>query len=191
MMGNKIILWRDHLEEIPNYPVPFGFSFRWYQRGNEQEWFHIQTAADKLNEITPDLFGRQFGNDEAALSQRQVYLISPFGRAIGTATAWFNDNFEGHRFGRVHWVAIVPEFQGRGLAKPLMSMVCHRLRELGHDRAYLTTSTARLGAIRLYLSFGFVPLLRNRAEEALWRSIEEKMPADFPRNFLAQPQSNK
>jgi len=190
-MGNKIILWREHLEEIPNFLVPSGFSFRWYQTGDEQEWFRIQSAADKLNEITPELFARQFGNDKTALSQRQCYLVNSFGRAIGTGTAWFNDNFEGGRFGRVHWVAIVPEFQGRGLAKPLMSTICHRLRELGHDRAYLTTSTERLGAIRLYLSFGFVPLLRNRAEEALWRAVEEKMPAAFPRNFLAQAQSNK
>ena len=175
-IGNKIILWREHLEEIPDFPLPDHFSLRWYQPGDDQEWFRIQSTADRLNEITPDLFARQFGKDEHELARRQCFLLNSRGNAIGTATAWFNDNFEGKRFGRVHWVAILPEYQGRGLAKPLMTTICHRLRELGHTRAYLTTSTARLGAIRLYLRFGFVPMIRNAAEEAVWNNIEEKMP---------------
>ena len=174
--GNKIILWREHLDDIPDFPLPEQFSLRWYQSGDEQEWFRIQSSADRLNEITPDLFARQFGNDECELARRQCFLLNSHGHAIGTATAWYNDNFEGRRFGRVHWVAVLPEYQGRGLAKPLMTTICHLLRELGHTRAYLTTSTVRLGAIRLYLRFGFAPLIRNASEEATWNAIEEKMP---------------
>jgi GNAT superfamily N-acetyltransferase len=55
----------------------------------------------------------------------------------------------------VHWVAIVPECQGIGLGKALMTLLCQRLRELGHDQAYLFTSSERVSAIRLYLRFGF------------------------------------
>jgi ribosomal protein S18 acetylase RimI-like enzyme len=99
-------------------------------------------------------------------------LLAPDGQAIGTATAWFKDNFEGRRFGRVHWVAIVPEYQGRGLAKPLMSTICRRLQELGHDCAYLTTSTARLPAINLYRRFGFEPLIRTPEEADIWKRLD-------------------
>jgi GNAT superfamily N-acetyltransferase len=190
-IGDKIILWREHLEGISNFPLPPGFSLRWYQPGDQEIWFRIQTASDQLNEITPELFQQQFGNDDQALAKRQCYLLTTQGRAVGTATAWYNDNFEGRDFGRVHWVAILPDYQGRGLARPLMTAICERLRELGHKRAYLTTSTARLGAIRLYLRFGFSPLIRNPAEAALWHSVEDKMPATFPRNFFRQPHSNQ
>src|SRR5207248_4802613 len=100
------------------------------------------------------------------LVERQCYLLNAFGQAIGTGTAWFNDNFEGKSFGRVHWLAILPEFQGRGLGKPLLTAICSRLRDLGHERAYLTTSTQRIPAIRLYLRFGFVPLIRDEPENA-------------------------
>ena len=105
------------------------------------------------------------------LRQRQGYLLAPTGEVVGTATAWFNNNFEGARWGRVHWLAIIPEFQGRGLAKPLMTSICRRLRELGHQHVYLSTSNARHAAIGLYLRFGFEPLIQSPEDEAVWREV--------------------
>jgi ribosomal protein S18 acetylase RimI-like enzyme len=74
--------------------------------------------------------------------------------------------------GRVHWVAILPAFQGRGLAKPLLTAVCLRLRELGHTSAYLSTSAARIPALNLYRQFGFAPVIRDEMERAVWQEIE-------------------
>ena len=68
-------------------------------------------------------------------------------------------------------MAILPEFQGRGLGKALLATICRRLRELGHERAYLHTSAARMAAIQLYLQFGFAPVARNAAEAAAWKRI--------------------
>ena len=162
---------RESLDNIPEFTVPVGFSLRWYRRGDERHWFGIHVVADVQNQITRELFQREFGTDERLLTERQCYLLDAGGNPIGTGTAWFDDDFVGTRVGRVHWVAVVPEHQGRGLAKPLMTEVCRRLSELGHTRAYLSTSTARLRAIRLYLRFGFVPLIRNEMEAALWQGL--------------------
>jgi GNAT superfamily N-acetyltransferase len=68
-------------------------------------------------------------------------------------------------------VAIRPEHQGQGLAKPLLSRVCRRLHELGHSRAYLTTSTSRVPAICLYHAFGFRPNLAGTARQQDWRDF--------------------
>jgi len=146
---------REHLRDLPRLELPAGFALRLYQPSDEAHWLRIHLAADLLQPITPDLFASQFGSDPGLLADRQFYLLAPGGEVIGTATAWFKDNFEGRRFGRIHWLAIIPEFQGRGLSKPLLSATCHRLRELGHDCAYLTTSLSRPAAIHLYRSFGF------------------------------------
>jgi GNAT superfamily N-acetyltransferase len=166
---------RVSLDSVPEFALPAGFSLRWYQPGDEENWRQIHLAADCYNKITPELFQHQFGTDERLLRDRQCYLLDPRSEVIGTGTAWFNDNFEGVRFGRVHWMAIVPEFQGRGLAKSLMTVICRRLRELGHDRAYLSTSSARRPAINLYLRFGFVPLLRSEKETAVWRTLSRRL----------------
>ncbi|PYJ05527.1 MAG: GNAT family N-acetyltransferase [Verrucomicrobia bacterium] len=162
---------REDLENIPHFNLPAGYSLRAYEPGDEAHWLGIHLAADHYNSITPELFQAQFGSDPVSLAQRQFYLLDAEAKAIGTGTAWFNDHFKGRRFGRVHWVAILPEFQRHGLAKPLMTAICTRLRELGHQRAYLTTATARLPAIKLYLHFGFVPLIANQTEEVVWRGL--------------------
>ena len=182
---------RANLDNVPEFTLPAGFTLRWYEPGDEAHWLRIHLAADPFNEITPDLFRTQFGVVQERglqsasgrdcrsgmnsalrdLGERQCYLLAPTGEVVGTGTAWFDDQFEGARWGRVHWLAILPEFQGRGLAKPLMTAICGRLRELGHEHVYLSTSTARPAAIGLYLKFGFEPLIRSEDDAAVWREV--------------------
>jgi len=166
---------RGSLEGIPSYDLPAGHSMRRYEPGDEELWKEIHLLADPYIDITPDLFRQEFGTEESVLAERQFYLLDARQQAIGTATAWYDDDFGGQAYGRVHWVAIVPRYQGRGLAKPLMAAVCHRLRNLGHERAYLDTSTARTAAIRLYLRFGFIPQIERPGDVKVWREIEREL----------------
>ena len=142
---------RPHLDNWPVAPLPIDFSIRPYQSGDAVHWRAIHERADPFNTFDNTTFASWFGDDEAVLRARQKYLLAPDGRIIGTATAWF-DNFQ---TGRVHWVAIVPEYQGRGLARPLLWVVGQTLRELGHTRAVLTTSLDRPVALALYQKIGF------------------------------------
>ena len=173
---------RSDLDNIPAHALPQGYAIRRYQRGDEQLWLRIHRVADKYSTITADLFRRQFGDDADALAQRQLFLVDRQGTGIGTTTAWFDDDHPDASHGRIHWVAIVPAEQGRGLSKPLLSLACQRLRDLGHDKAYLTTSTARIHAINLYASFGFVPEIRSDADAEVWREMAThlKAPLDLP-----------
>lgn len=163
---------RPNLENIPEHEFPPGYAARWFHAGDEAHWLRIQSLADEDHEINLAVFRKYFGSDEKVLGQRQCYLFGPDRTPIGTATAWFDNDFQGQRWGKLHWVAIVPEYQGRGLAKPMMTAVCRRFRELGHERVYLTTATSRISAIRLYQRFGFKPLIRDESDAALWRAFE-------------------
>ena len=171
---------RDSLDDIPICALPAGYSIRWYRPGDEDVWLRIQSLADKYNEVTPELFRNEFGTDVKILSQRQCFLRQGTSDAIGTASAWFGDH-DGQCLGKVHWVAIVPEHQGKGLAEPLLAATCDRLRSLGHSRAYLTTQTCRIAAINLYAKFGFAPLIESERVEDIWRELEKyvKYPLRF------------
>src|SRR5437867_2753553 len=94
----RLLMTRTDLENIPEFPLPAGFSARWYQPGDEAHWLRIHLAADRLNEITPELFLQQFGSDPALLCQRQCYLLDSRAEPIGTGTAWFKERFEGAPF---------------------------------------------------------------------------------------------
>jgi GNAT superfamily N-acetyltransferase len=156
MLDNQpVVMFRENLDGLPDFLLPAGYSLSWYQPGDEKWWVDIHLQADQYNPISPELFRQQFGTDAFTLNLRQCYLKEANGKVIGTSTAWYNADFKGQPCGRVHWVAVIPPYQGRGLAKTLLSATCRRLKELGHQKVYLTTSGARTAAINLYLQFGF------------------------------------
>ncbi len=171
MGGHSVRMKRLTLTGLPECLPPPDFSIRWFQPGDEATWVDVQTAAERFLRIDRALFAREFHGDGAGLGQRQAFLVSAAGRAVGTATAWYDDLAQRPAWGRVHWVALRPEVQGRGLAKPLLAAVLGRLRDLGHQHAYLHTSTQRVPAITLYLEFGFRPEPRNPDERQAWQAL--------------------
>ncbi|MFP4055364.1 MAG: GNAT family N-acetyltransferase [Candidatus Brocadiia bacterium] len=180
---------REHLGGIPPAPLPAPFAIRPYRPGDAATWLRLHRAADRYSRLTPRTFEEQFGTDEGLLARRQLYLADGHGEAIGTATAWFDDDYHGQPWGRIHWVAIVPDFQGRGLATPLLAAACRRLAELGHRRAYLDTATVRTAAVNLYLKFGFRPVVRSEDDLRAWGAVRPHIrPAYWRRAADAVPQ---
>ena len=171
---------RENLDNIPDYTLPAGYSIRWYRPGYEEYWQTIQLLADIYTRVTPDLFGREFGTNTKVLSDRQCFLCDSRENIIGTASAWL-DNQGGKSLGRIHWIAIIPEEQGNGLAKPLLTTVCKRLKELGHDKTHLITQSVRRPAINLYAKFGFNPVIDSDRDRDIWRKLQKyiKYPLSF------------
>jgi GNAT superfamily N-acetyltransferase len=162
---------RPNLTNIPVYSLPPEYSIRWYSSGDIKHWVAIHESAERYAEVTGKVHAENFGSDVDVLHERQCFLLDRHKRPIATATAWSDDEYDGRISGRVHWVAVVPEYQGRGLSKPLLSIVLRRMIELGDDRAYLRTSTARLPAVNLYAAFGFFPSLRTPEDYAAWKQL--------------------
>lgn len=178
----SINMVRPDLDDIPQHELFAPCSARWYEPGDEQHWVDIHLLADQYNPTTVELFRSQFGDDEELLGQRQCYLVDDEGQAIGTASAWVDPPPADPAMGRIHWVAIVPAAQGLGLAKPLLTQICNRLRDLGHTKAYLDTSNARIPAINLYLAFGFLPDVSSDEDLQAWREVAPHLryPIDLP-----------
>ena len=190
---------RPNLEELPASLLPPGFSFRWFRKGDAAHWLLIHHDADPHNDITPDLFTRQFGCDLSVLENRQVFIQDDLGRVVGTATAWPAERCDLPRAGRVYWLAVMKHFQGRGLGRALLTAVCERMRELGHGRACVITSTGRLPAVKLYLHAGFSPEAATKEDQRTWdkvlASLERKharvTQAPLPGLLLGNPSSSR
>jgi GNAT superfamily N-acetyltransferase len=175
MQLQEIFMVRKNLDNIPKYDIPSPFTIRNYVKGDEENWFRIYKAADHYNKIYSAMFKEYFGADEQKLGKRQFYLCNEAGEAIATATSWYNENYHGENIGRIHWVAVHPDYQGRGLAKPLLSCVLERLKELGHEKCYLRTLSIRTPAICLYQSYGFEPDIRTEKDREIWFKISRRM----------------
>jgi GNAT superfamily N-acetyltransferase len=171
----SITMVRDNLEDIPHFHLPPGYAIRWYQNGDEELWSEIQRASEDHIEITHELFMEWHGDYLSTLKDRMFFLLDSKMKAIGTATAWFIDEYKGKPYGRVGWVAIIPKMRGKGLSRSMMTILCNRLRNLGHEGAYLTTNTARFPAVRLYWRFGFRPEYINPSDQAVWQELEHRI----------------
>lgn len=181
-------VWMIHrdLARAPGFALPAGYRMRFYREGDIATWLRIQHAADPDYGATAEMFAKELPGDGAHLSQRVMFLADPSGRDIGTITAWNDSEIDGRDIGRIHWVAIVREAQGHGLAKPMLSAAIAVLREFGYTEAWLWTGTApieswpRMAAatgsppiapINLYRLFGFEPFLRDEADRVTWRAL--------------------
>ena len=150
--------------------LPPLYSLRAFASRDLGAWTAIQAAADRYNVITTSLFEAAFGVDPSAHRDRIFIACDEDGAAVGTVAAWFGEG-ENRAAGRVHWVAVLPEHQGRGLGRALVCHSVNRLIELGHTDAYLTTSAARLAALHLYDACGFRARIESREDRAAWGAI--------------------
>jgi GNAT superfamily N-acetyltransferase len=175
MEYSEIFLIREHLNDVPSFSLPQAYVFRNYQFQDEENWFKIYKASDNYNKVYSTTFREYFGAEITKLEQRQIYICNEAGLAVATATAWDDQNFLGEPWGRVHWLAVHPDFQGRGLAKCLLTKVIKRLQECGHKKVYLRTYTMREKAIMLYLNYGFMPLIRSSEDDRVWRSLAKNI----------------
>ena len=185
MENYSVRMIREHIDDIPEVPCPAGFAIRNYRPGEGHIWTRIERAAETFFEIEDDLFDREFGHNLSAMEDRSFFLIMGTGEEIGTITAWWDANWRGEDWGQIHWVAVHPDYQGRGLSKPMMSVAMKRLKQ-SHDRCFLGTSTGRIAAIKVYLDFGFYPDFESENSQEAWAEVASVLDHPILREVMGQ-----
>ena len=161
---------RPNMQDIPQFAFPAGYGMRPMRLGEGVLWTEIQRASESWFTISDTLFDKQFGVDLPATASRCFFIINEQGDAIGTISAWYARDIRGQEYGRIHWVAIIPAYRGKGLVKPAMSYTMNVMAQW-HERAYLDTSSGRIPAIKVYLDFGFLPDLELPDARAAWDKV--------------------
>ena len=187
-----VLMTCQDADSYPRCPLPSGYTMRLYQPGMEQEWAALQVSVEHMDTLEDALsrFASELAVDPETLKERGVFVYSPDGKLAASAILWYGNHF-GRTLARVHWVAVTPEEQGKGLCKALMTI----LMDLYHQHnltggLYLTSQTWSYKALNIYRRFGFKPYygpkpsgwktesddFEQDAREA-WNLIEQKLKA--------------
>ncbi|QCJ44479.1 GNAT family N-acetyltransferase [Bacillus sp. S3] len=170
----RLKMVRKDLLDIPQYELPPGFRMRLFEKGDEHHWAKVETSAGEFKdeEAALERFNKEFGDDIDEMTRRCVFIENENGEVIGTTTAWYGDlNDDGEIWGRIHWVGVVPDYQGKKLSKPLLSAAMNILAK-HHSKAYLTSQTTSYQAVNMYLNYGFEPYITDPSCEEAWGLLE-------------------
>ena len=175
LRDESITMARPNFRNLPEAAPPTGYRIRSLRADEVPKWTEVQRASEPLIDINDGLFHREFGTDASQIQQRCFAVVTDAGEMVGVVSGWHSPESHHPDAGRIHWLAVLPKHRRRGLARALVG---HAMREMArwHETVWLSTSTSRLGALRLYLDVGFVPECRSGKDLAAWRHVAEHLP---------------
>jgi GNAT superfamily N-acetyltransferase len=189
-----VIMEKSDTNSYPRYNLPVDYHFSYYQRGFEQQWAQLQFEVEQVDSLdeayqafhTEYLYGKNMNwihketelhdisKIESApyyeqLCKQVIFVVDSKGKVVGTGSVW-NGNMFGKELKRLHWVAVSPMDQGKGIAKAIVTRlldIYNTLDDCGY--IYLTSQTWSYRAINVYFQFGFTPYLGEKPEK--WISV--------------------
>ena len=173
----KVFMYRPNMDSLPIYPLPSGYSIQLYKDGvnDKQKWVEIAMAAGEFRSMEQgfDMFDKCLAPIEhkKPLSQCIHFLVNSDGKYIGTASAGIH-GIDGQEHGRLDWVSIIPEYQGKKLAKPMISVVLQKIAEYANE-CYLESQTTSWRAINMYTDFGFIPHIQKDDCREAWQLLSK------------------
>lgn len=172
----RLAMINDNILPCPLVPLPNGYTFRFFRPDDTEIWAQIVSQAGEFPtlEAAAARFSNEFTDHESQLRTRCLVLEADDNQPIGTAMGWYNKDFRDGHYGRLHWVSIIPPYQGKGLARPLVTHTIHLMKPY-HIKAYLTTQTTSYKGIKIYLDYGFRPLIQKKDCLEGWRIVEETL----------------
>lgn len=173
-----ILMTKSDPWNYPKFQLPMGYSFRPYQDEDKAKWAELQVILGQLDsvEAAEKYFEDEFMQYPDDLSRKCIFVTDSTGLTVGTASIWRGMIF-GNELHRVHWVAVHPQHQGKGIAKALMTKGLDIYNALGfRDLVFLTSQTWSYKAINIYLDFGFTPYMGEKPEN--WSGTPEQFSID-------------
>ncbi|MDL2318857.1 GNAT family N-acetyltransferase [Eubacteriales bacterium OttesenSCG-928-A19] len=150
------------VRQIAPGPLPAGYRYRTYVPGDMEHWARIETSVGEFDDEADAraCFASHYLPHADMLPGRLWFVLDADGVPQATANAWY-DAWDGRRWASLHWVAVCPGHQGRGLGYAVTgaALAAFPEREPMRD-VYLHTQTWSYRAVGIYLRHGF-SLLRE------------------------------
>lgn len=160
--------------QIMDYRLPAGFYFSTFKDDEADQWARLQATTDSFMSIAEarSYFDESFGHQKLLLRDRCYFLHADTEKYIGSAMAWLAEEPFDDQYGRLHWVAVHPKYQGRGLGKALVKYTMRKLMDY-YTRGYLTSQTNSFKALNIYLEIGFRPRVLNDKDRKAWELVKK------------------
>ena len=133
-----------------------GYNFRFFESESDIEnWCKIETSVGEFDsyEDAYKHFQYEFSPHINELKKRCIFILDKNNQPIGTSTGWFSNlDIKNH----LHWIAVCPEHQGKGLGKAVSQMavtVCTKHNP--NEAIWLGTQTGSYVAVTIYNKLGF------------------------------------
>lgn len=178
-MDNVVLMYSKTLRPFAAV-LPSGFSIRNFEdpQSDRISWALIETAAREFDDVEKALkkFDQWTEEDWDRLREKMFFVVDDeTGNPVGTITAWSGE-LDGQDLGRLHWLAVLPEYEGKGLGKSLVSKAIDEMLE-NHESAYLKTQTHNVHAIGIYYKAGFSSYQRGLEDKSKWMAVDRAMDA--------------
>lgn len=158
-----LYLVNNDLDNIPDYKLPDGYRFVFFNNGDEKDWVEIEASAGEFLSFEEGMeaFNHYYKNHYEGLKKMCIFIENEKGEKVATSTAFYLENRVDDITGNVHWVSVKKEYQGQHLSKSLICETLKQMRRLGHKKTLLHTQTHTWLAVKIYLDMGFVPYKMN------------------------------
>lgn len=170
----ELIMKYEDTDYYDRYSLPDGYHYEFYRDGYMDNWVNIHLESGEFTSFSRgyEIFHTFYDSFIDELNKRCVFIVDDkSGEKVGTATVSLLKEAEYDCFAAVDWVAIKKSYQGKGLARPLISEVLAIAKNLLHKQIILHTQTTTWLAAKLYLDFGFIPI--NLEEVTGWGILKE------------------
>lgn len=176
----------DHLEmlcprkRLKKYLFPEDFEIINYNDSQQQKnalfsmWEEKHGTIQEVNEA----FDRRFTSQSDCLPKKDIFFVKRGDEYIGALTAMCHKD---QKLGHLHYVMLDVKYRGKRLSYPLLYIGMKKLHKDGCTYVFLNTDDWRISAIKLYLNYGFLPLIdksdnkRTLNHIARWKKIYKKL----------------
>lgn len=113
-----------------------------------------EAFGDFVSDWKTERFVKRYSSHPTLFREDGFFFICHNDRYVATAFAWQEEPHSSE--GRLHWLAVMPEYQRQGLGRALALCVLRYHKEHGKTSVFLKTEPYREAAIKLYKDIGFV-----------------------------------
>ncbi len=149
--------------------LPEGYSFSNYCKESDKlAWVECCKNGLVDNDADESVFDSRITNHDFVNPKKDVFFLDFNGEHIATATAVHHTD---DNSGELHMVGMKTDFRGKGLGKYLNNIAIKKLIGDGADYIELTTDEWRVGAVKSYLSAGFLPVKYDLGMVTRWENM--------------------